>query len=190
MKKFNCLKSLFKSSHSKKQKNEPEVQIKEVPVHSRFTFAHDPKGIEVKKYYLNTDIELIKPRDIQPEQIFIVKTDNNYFYNNKRVYHVFKMPSILPKTKLISLNKIICIGSIVTDNELEILYTTPIYAGQSLLELYITDPICHIILNNEACCSITTSDIFKTTTITDDIDLNTFSQFICLYNELPWFINN
>lgn len=102
---------------------EKEVKVEvpvEVRIPSRFTFAHD-ENINVKKYYLKNDVS-VKFADIKAEELFICKDlaesmvkNETEFVSTKEMYFVFKMPAILPTTKLISPKKVICVGHIVVD---------------------------------------------------------------------------
>ena len=200
---FKRIKISFNKKKTREQVKETEIQIKEVPVYSRFTFAHDNVSIPVKKYFINKNVDMAGLQDIEANQIFMLNDisiiGNTYKYigNNKfdfmdepiYFYPIFRMPEELPKTKLISINKIMCIGTIITNIDGEILYTSSHISGLSLSKIYEKYSI-HNELTTSRFYSIMKPEIFKYEVVDGPIDLNTFSRFSCLNFELPQYLNN
>ena len=182
---FNCFK---------KHRREPIVKIEEkiveklveVPVPSRFKFAHDV--ISVVNYSLNTT-EKTKYSDITADTVFISNEISFTEDTGNSFYPVFIMPNALPKTRLVTGKKVICVGTIVVDTNDNIKAITDEFTGESLE--YIAATLNLVELNEMSDVTIMNmNDVIHSNVIDGDIDLETFERFILLKNNLKLIMND
>ena len=76
---FKRIKISFNKKKTREQVKETEIQIKEVPVYSRFTFAHDNVSIPVKKYFINKNVDMAGLQDIEANHFIVC--NNGYMYD-------------------------------------------------------------------------------------------------------------
>lgn len=123
----------------------------EIFVHSRLNFAHNPKEIEVFKFYLKPDYDQ-KLSDMKADNVFICNGVVEFVGSNA-IYPVFKMPKKMPATRMISIRKIMCICAVVVNTTTrEIEYLSTDFAGMSLEEINSTT--LNTIINNDTGVSI------------------------------------
>jgi murein L,D-transpeptidase YafK len=166
----------------KKQKNTKIVE-KEILVHSRLNFAHDPDAIVVFKFYFKPKYDN-RLSDMKPDNVFVCDGIVEYI-GDHAIYPVFKMPKKLPATRMISIKKIMCIGSITIDNETnEIEELDSRFTGMSLEE--VNSAIANTVVNNDTFVTIMNLDesVYFNFVDGDDIDLETYERSITLNNDL------
>ena len=95
------------------------------------------------------------------------------------------MPEKLPKTGIISPKKIICIGSIVTNADGEIIGFNSNVAGSSWEEVVGTRPD-----GSEGVCVATYNNIIESYEIEGGIDLDTFTRFCAVSQMIETVVNN
>ena len=171
----------------KKQKT-TEIVEKEILVHSRLNFAHDPDSFTVFKFYLKPSYE-DKISEMKSNNVFICNGVAEHIAEES-ICPIFKMPKKLPATRMISTKKIICIGSIVINNTTkEILRLDSRFTGMSLEE--INEAILNISIDNDTLVSIMNTEETVQYEIVegDDIDFETFETSVTLNNVLTLVMN-
>ena len=174
------------------KKRTPEVQTVEVEkvvekvveklveVPSRFTFAHDDEVV-VNKFFFNPTHD-VHPSDLYAGSIF--ECGSVEYENGSRLYPIFKMPDVLPRTCLVSAKKIICVGSIITDDD-EIKSICPSFSGESMDEVL-------TLLNMDRFSEEThvtvmdRTNVISSEAINGDIDYHTFTTSVNISNNISW----
>jgi hypothetical protein len=159
-------------------------KIVEVPVKSRFTFAHDNNEIIVCNDYLRTTITSTYEHLSENKKFIIYCKD----VCGVKVYPVFKMPKSLPITRLISRKKVMCIGSLVVDDNSMICNISDEFIGWSLEE--VAEELSWNAINNDTPVVVMNrDDVITSEIINDQIDFDTFEKYIILKNTLALFVN-
>lgn len=174
----------------KKQKTDVN-KVEEIFVHSRLNFVHNPKEIEVFKFYLKPIYDQ-KLSDMKADNVFICNGVVEYV-GYTAIYPVFKMPKKMPATRMISIRKIMCIGSVVvntTTNEIECLSSE--FTGMNLEEINSTS--LNMIINNDTLTSImcmhNNGPVKFEIVEGDDIDRETYERSITLNNVIELVLDD
>lgn len=187
---FNIFKKQKKvKTEEVKVESVPVYETKEVEVYSRLTFAHNPNEIVVLKYFFVPENET-RWIDVLAKKVFVYKGIDHD--NKSTVYPVFKMPSTLPATKLVSNKKIICIGAFIVDNETnEIKELTNDYTGMCLEEFINTVWVHDEPINeNTNVFIMTMQNVIKIEYIDGEVDLKTYNRSITLDNVINFIMTN
>lgn len=162
---------------------EKEVEkIVEVPVKSRFTFAHD-KEIVALTFKFNHKCDT-KAADLSANDKFvcfgITKEDGNI------LYPVFRMPMSVATTRMTSASRINCIGIIGTDNKNTIIDVNSMYAGLTMEQImHLFD---HLSFNGDRMVTVLTKDnnVFISTEIEGEMDYQTFCNYVQISHNIYW----
>ena len=170
----------------KKQQVLEEIpeKIVEVPVKSRFTFAHDNNEILVCNDYFNTT-NTSAYETVSENKKFVIWCKD---VCGVKVYPVFKMPKTLPITRLISSKKVMCIGSLIVGDDSMIHGISDEFIGWSLEE--VAQELEWTTINNDTpVVMMDRDDVITSEVIKDQIDFDTFEKYIILKNTLALFVN-
>ena len=183
--------NLFK----KRTTPEPEViekiieKVVEVPVEvekpSRFTFAYDDTVV-VKRFNFIGDVTT-KCADLLEGTVFA----HPILDNDNILYYIFKLPNVLPSTRLVTPKKISCLGSIIVDRYTnEIKGVTSDFVGTTLDNFISIGAISADVFTEESGVIVMNKeDVISETVNCDDIDYNTFVQSIIVENRLDSVLN-
>lgn len=165
------------------KKKPPKVEYveKQVPVYvkSKFEFAHN--DVPVFRYILKQLENSCYFKDLTVNMIFMYKYIRNF--KNEKMYPIFKMPTTLPTTKSVSNNRIVCIGTIIIDDDNNIISVCKLCSGWSLARVAVE---CEFELptKNTIVVPLTLKDNIQTTEISGTIDLDIFKNSIVLLDRL------
>ena len=190
----------FKKQTPEAQTSEPKIireEVKvEVPVYSRFKFAHeDANNIHVKKYYLNLNTTT-KYSDVPANDVFIYRLSGTF--GTDFIYPVFRMPETLPATKSASPKKVICIGCFVVSSnddlgENEIQYFDTMYSGKSLDDMvndFHLEQVCDSLESDTEVYIMDCGNPITSKVITGEIDLDEFEKYLTLKNTIRFVTTN
>ena len=156
---------------------------KEVPVYSKFTFAHD-NNVILNKYYLNIEKQ-VRYADLADCDEFAIKSETaSNIDDGLSVYFTFKMPDVIPATKLVTPKKVLCTGSMVICEDSEIIEVNNQHVCDSLEEMVNAGVIEAIPVEN-TCVICLEDDVITKKLIEDDkVDYFTFVTSVVLESVL------
>ena len=167
-----------------KQKPAPEVIVKEVPCTSRFTFAHD--DVPVDQYVFVADNQS-SYGSINANEVFTTVVPlcfNEHTTGNEVAYPIFKMPKLMPTTKLISPKRVVCLGCMIVDAVTdEIIRIDWSYAGMTMEEVCGT---AITLTEADIVFKMITSEVIKQVQINGDITEQVYARYICIKDALQY----
>lgn len=178
-----------KSNNHKEDSVQEQSQIIAEKVYSRFTFAHNNDDIFVIRYYLDDSgksayTEISEDTVFISGDIFMINSDNSM------IIPVFKTPKNLPKTRLVTGKKVICIGSlIINDSTDEIIGLSNNFTGMSLEDI-VNDISIQPLNETSEITVMDRNNVIVEEVISGDIDIDTFEKSVTLKNTINSLMNN
>ena len=177
------------------KKRAPEVQTIEVekivektvnvPVPSRFTFAHDEE-VRVNKFIFNNTLDT--------KAIELMSNDKFVSFgvarpNGVTLYPVFRMPKNAATTRMTSPTRIICIGELLVDNDNAIVSVIASYAGMTMAEIMEIEGVDMITEDTMTTRMVRSGHIISDKAIEGDIDYQVFCDSTSIAHDLYWITN-
>ena len=152
----------------------------EVPVHSRFTFAHS-NDVVLYRYFLDTN-KKVRYAELGACSEFAIKSETiSDDAEGQSVYFTFKMPDAIPATKLVTPKKVLCTGSMTVLEDSEIIRvdnTTRVC--DSLEELVNIGLIDDLPMDDTTVINLVDEVITTQLIVDETVDLDTFVRSVVL----------